>query len=236
MIRTIYMSIFAFFSTGIGSVLAVIGGLFNPYSGFVNGVIRNWAKSIIKASGIKVEVEGLDRFDHHKAYIVISNHQGNFDILVLAQYLPLTARFVAKKELFRIPLFAQGMKLAGMIAIDRGNSSKARAALQRTFDVLKSGVSVIIFPEGTRSRDDSIHRFKKGGFILALETGIPILPVSISGSRHIMEKKSIRLRKGRIKVVFDKPIEPTNYTFEERNKLVKKVRDVIIKNFDPNYK
>ena len=236
MIRTFYMSIFAFFSTGLFSALAVIGGLFNPYSRFVNGVIRNWAKSIIKASGIKVEVEGLDRFDHNQPYIVMSNHQGNFDILVLGQYLPLTARFVAKKELFRIPLFAQGMKLAGMISIDRGNSAKARAALQKTIDVLKGGVSLIIFPEGTRSKDGQIHRFKKGGFILALETGIPILPVSISGSRHIMEKNSIRLRKGRIKIVFDQPIDPTNYTFAERNKLVEKVRDVIIKNFDPNFK
>ncbi len=236
MLRTVWTIVFAVIATGLGSAAAVFGGLFNPYSGFVNGVIRIWAKSIIKASGIRVEAEGLDRFDHSKAYIVVSNHQGNFDILVLAQYLPFTARFVAKKELFRIPLFAQGMKLAGMIAIDRGNSAQARATLQRTIDVLKNGVSIIIFPEGTRSKDGQIQRFKKGGFILALETGVPILPVSISGSRHVMQKQSLRLRKGRIKIVFDKPIDPAQYTFEERNKLVQHTRDIIIKNFDPEFK
>ncbi|HID39773.1 MAG TPA: 1-acyl-sn-glycerol-3-phosphate acyltransferase [Calditrichaeota bacterium] len=236
MLRTVLVIIFAGISTGLGSVAAAIGGLFDPYSKFVNWVIRTWAKGIIKASGIKVEIEGLDRFDHDKAYIVIANHQGNFDILVLSQYLPLTARFVAKKELFRIPLFAQGMRLAGMIEIDRGNSAKARATLQRTVDVIRSGVSVIIFPEGTRSKDGTIQRFKKGGFILALDTGVPLLPVSISGSRYIMQKNSIWLRKGRIKIVFDKPIDPKNYTYQNRNKLLETVRQVIIKNFDPNYK
>lgn len=236
MLRTICFIAGAVFVTFYRSVLSIMGGLINPYSDFTNRMIRNWAKTIIRISGISLSVEGQQNTDISKSYIYMANHQGNFDILVSALTIPGTARFVAKKELFKFPVFAQAMKLVGMIPIDRAQSTSARNTLHETVRKLKPGVSVIVFPEGTRSRDGAIQPFKKGGFIMALEGKIPIVPVSISGSFHAMEKTSFRLRKGRIKVHFSDPVNTDNYSYDTRNKLIADVRKIIADNFDPDYK
>ena len=235
MFRSICIIIVSAILTIIGSLMAIVSGMFNPYSKFTNGIIRIWAKSILWVSGIEVIIEGLNKLQPGQSYVFIANHQSTLDIMVYAASIPGTARFIAKKELFKIPIFAQGMKLAGIIAIDRGNSAKAKQTIDKAVQTVKNGVSVIIFPEGTRSKDGTIQRFKKGAFILALNGGIPITPTVISGSGNIMEKKSMKLKHGRIKVQFLDPISTENLKYESRNQLVEKVRNQIIENFDPDY-
>jgi 1-acyl-sn-glycerol-3-phosphate acyltransferase len=236
MIRLTGIIIYVLISTIFFAIVSIIIGIFGPYSKYANGTIRIWARGILWICGIKVDVIGLENIDHEKPYIYISNHQSNFDILACVAAIPGTVRFVAKKELFRIPIFAQGMYMVGMIPIDRGRSVEARKTLDKAIEKVHQGVSLIIFPEGTRSKDGQIHDFKKGGFVLALNGKIEILPISISGSRHIMEKHTLKLNKGRIKIHFLPSIPTNKLTLENRNELVESVRNKIIEHFDPDYK
>lgn len=209
--------------------------MISPYSKSTNNFIRFWGKSILFISGIKIEVVGREKISEEIPSVYMGNHQSLFDILGTVVAIPGAARFIAKKELFRIPLFAQGMKFVGMIKIDRGNSAQARQTINNAVKVIKNGVSVIIFPEGTRSRDGSIKQFKKGGFILATTGKIPIVPLVISGSHRIMKKRSLHLRKGKFKIEFLDPIQTEDKRFDDRNKLVNEVRQKIIEHYDPNY-
>jgi len=213
------------------SIMAIISGIINPYSNFTNGVIRFWAGTLLKISGIKTNVSGLEKIDPSQAYIFMSNHQSTFDIMACLAFIPGTARFLAKQELFRIPVFAHGMRAVGMIPIDRGNSKKARESLDQAVTEVKKGVSVIIFPEGTRTKDGNIQTFKKGGFVLAMKGNIPIAPMVLSGAREIMQKKDLHFNKGSIQMEFLEPVLSTEYNYEQRNQLIQKVRDSIVERY-----
>lgn len=235
MIRSLSIIITSVIFTFVCSFIAIVMGLFKTYSDSINNFIRFWARTILRISGIKVEIVGQENPDPHIPTVYLSNHGSLFDILAAIYSIPGTVRFIAKKELFRIPIFAQGMKLAGMIKIDRGNSVKARRTIEEAINIMRKGVSVIIFPEGTRSREGNIRPFKKGGVILAINGKFPIIPTAISGSFHIMKKNSLHLRKGKIKVHFTEPILTDSYQIADRNILVEKVRNRIIENYDPEY-
>lgn len=239
MIDLIRSAVFLFFTvlvTFLGSVTAIIAGIFNPYGVVVNGVIRNWAKFLLWVAGTKVEVHGLEKLDPNQPYIYLANHQSNFDILALSANIPGTSRYIAKKELFKIPFFGLGMKLAGVVKINRSNKEEARESINKdAVERINKGVSVIIFPEGTRSKDGKIHPLKKGGIILAIEGHIPIVPTVLSGTFHIMNKSSLKLKKGRIKLEFLDPIHTDNYTYEDRNKLTALVHQKLVENFDDEF-
>lgn len=235
MIRSLYIILTSVLFTFICSIIAIVIGLFKSYSDSMDNFIRFWAKFILSLSGIKIEIIGRENLNPEKPVVYLSNHGSLFDILAAVYSIPGTVRFIAKKELFRIPFFAQGMKLAGMIKIDRGNSAKARKTIEQAIGIMRKGVSVIIFPEGTRSREGNIRPFKKGGIILAINGNFPIIPITISGSFHIMKKNSLYLRKGKIKVHFAEPISTDSYQVSDRNTLVKIVRNIIIDKYDPDF-
>ncbi len=228
MFRSVLVIIFAVFHTLFCSLAAIAFGIFNPYSRMVDAIIRLWARGILKVSGVKVEVHGQEKLRKGQPYIFISNHQGAFDILAGIVAIPVTMRFIAKKELFRIPIFAQGMRAVGMIPIDRGNSQEARKSLEEAAQTLQKGVSVLIFPEGTRSLDGNIKPFKKGGFVLALKSGLPIMPMVFTGSLNILRKKSIKVHRGTIHVYFLDEVNTAQYSFERRNELLQTVRQQIV--------
>ena len=237
MIDLIRSGVFLFFTvliTFLVSVTAIIAGIFNPYGVIVNGVIRNWAKFLLWVAGTKVDVHGLEKLDPKQPYIYMVNHQSNFDILALSANIPGISRYIAKKELFKVPFFGLGMKLAGIIKINRSNKEQAKESINKeAVDRINKGVSVIIFPEGTRSRDGKIHPLKKGGIILAIEGHIPIVPTVLSGTFHIMNKSSLKLKRGRIRLEFLDPIHTDNYTYEDRNELTELVYKQLVDNFDP---
>ncbi len=218
------------------SVIAMISGLISPYSERTNNIVRSWARSILKISGISVKVKGLEKLDPKQSYLFMSNHQSTFDIMTCLSVIPGTARFLAKQELFRIPVFAQGMRAVGMIPIDRGNSKKARQSLDKAIEEIKKGVSVIIFPEGTRTKDGNIQPFKKGGFVLAIKGGIPIAPMVLTGAMEIMQKKDLRLHKGSIQIEFLEPIPTENYKYEQRQQLIQDIRNSIVTRYEASFK
>jgi 1-acyl-sn-glycerol-3-phosphate acyltransferase len=162
----------------------------------------------------------------------MSNHQSSFDIFVLLAYLKVQFRWLAKAELFRIPLFGFAMKRAGYISIDRSNRRAAFKSLKTASEIIRGGVSVIIFPEGTRSLDGNIRPFKSGGFVIAVESGVPIVPVILHGTRSIMAKDRLRIEPGDVTVEIAEPIETADYTRKTRDDLLNKIREVICDRFE----
>ena len=162
----------------------------------------------------------------------MANHQSDFDILIVLGHIPGQFRWIAKKELFHIPIFGAAMKTAGYIEIDRHNHEKALQSLDEAALRIREGKSVMSFPEGTRSRDGEIKAFKQGIFHLAIKSGVPIVPVSIIGSGKIMPKRSLKITPGRVKMVIGKPVDVKSYTIENRHELIDQVRKVIMTNYD----
>jgi 1-acyl-sn-glycerol-3-phosphate acyltransferase len=160
------------------------------------------------------------------------NHLSNFDIPVILAHLKVQFRWLAKSELFRIPLFGFAMKRAGYISIDRSNRRSAFESLAEAAQIIRNGRSVLIFPEGTRSRDQSIKAFKKGGFVLAVESGVPIVPIVIHGTWRIMSKNGLMIKPGNVTVEIMEPIETKDYSRRTKDDLLERVRMVIVDNFE----
>ena len=225
------MAIVTVFTTIFGSI-AIITGIINPYSWLINRLMISWTNVILWGAGVKISVKGMENINQSESYIYIANHQSLFDILAVIKVLPPPARFIAKKELFSIPVFGWALSAVGMIKIDRSNREKAIISMNRALKTIKGGVSVIIFPEGTRSKDGLIHAFKKGGFVIAIKGKIPVVPVTIYGTRTILRKHSLKLTPGYIDIIIDKPITTEDYSYQIRDTLVDDVREIICKTFD----
>ena len=236
MLRLIFFIPVLVISTTISAILALLVGLLNPYGRYATAVFRGWARSLLLAAGIKPEISGLENIEPEKSYILIANHQSHMDIPVLTCVLPVPLRIIAKKELFKIPFLGWGMKGVGMLSIDRSNRKKSIDTLKEAEEIIKTHVlSILAFPEGTRSDDGKIHLFKKGPFILAINTGLPLLPVSVSGTRKITPKGKISIHPGRVKVIIHPPVSTDNLTLGDRHKLVEDFQKTIQKGFIENY-
>jgi 1-acyl-sn-glycerol-3-phosphate acyltransferase len=196
-------------------------------------VARWWGRILLRLARIPVRVEGLEHLAPGQAYVYAANHRSNFDIYVLIANLPGRFLFVAKKSLFRIPVFGQALARMGSISVDRDNLQSAIQSLNQATAIVKSGVSMIIFPEGTRAASRELLPFKKGVFIMAMKAGQPIVPVSISGTRFIQVRRSIRVRPGPIKVVISPPVFPQ--AFGRKEDLMAAVRQAVAAHYDPDF-
>ncbi len=194
---------------------------------------RPWARCILVTCGVRVRVRGRDRLPRGVPVIYITNHQSHFDVLALIVALPGQYRIIAKKELFRIPVFGWALALAGFIRIDRTDRDQARRSLDVAARRVRAGRSVVVFAEGTRSADGRLAPFKKGGFILAISSGCPIVPITISGSRAILSRRSHDIRRGTIDVVIGDPIDTSGASYESRDLLIARARAAIEANYTP---
>jgi len=183
-----------------------------------------------------VKTEGLSNINEHTSYIYMANHQSMFDILALFGYLPVQFRWLAKKELFHIPLFGHAMARVGYISIDRSNRKEAFKSLDIAAEKIRNGVSVVIFPEGTRSREFKVNQFKKGGFVLAVDAQVPIIPILIDGTWHIMSKNGLRIKPGKVFLEIMEPVETSEYSRKTKNDLMEKVRRIISSSFEESTK
>ena len=191
-----------------------------------------WSKIILIFAGVKVQISGKENIETDNSYIVVSNHQSFMDIPILDACLPLYLTFITKKELFKIPIFGWGLSAAGMLKIDRSDRSRSIKTLNEAEKtIFKNGLSVLAFPEGTRSKDGEIHSFKRGPFVMAINSGIPILPVSVKGTFDIKSKKNLTIKAGNITVIIHKPVITENYTLEQRSELVDLVHKKICAGF-----
>jgi 1-acyl-sn-glycerol-3-phosphate acyltransferase len=186
-----------------------------------------WSRMNLFLSGVRVRVGGLERLRKGQPYIVMSNHQSLYDVWAIIGYIPLQLRWVMKKELRKVPIFGYACARMGHIYVDRGDSEKARRSLEAAGKKIRSGSSVIFFPEGTRSLDGKLLPFKKGGFVVALAAGVPILAMTINGSRAVLPKGSARSMPGVIDITIHEPIAVDGYVYETKEQLVDKIRQVI---------
>lgn len=170
--------------------------------------LADWSRSIVRHADVDLTVEGLHNVPRDHACVYMSNHQSNLDIPILYSVFPGTLRMVAKAELFKVPVWGRAMKEAGFVRVTRsGDRAEAMAAMAECADAIRDGVNVWLAPEGTRSRDGRVGKFKKGGFILARDAGADIVPVAIDGSRHLLPKNSKVIQPGaRVRVSFGAPI------------------------------
>jgi len=194
-----------------------------------------WSWWVSKAMGLTFSIKGSEKIVPGTSYIITPNHQGNADILALVQTLPLRFRWVTKKSLLKIPLFGWALGGTGAISIDRANREAAVRSLKEGTRKLAGGWSILIYPEGTRSPDEHVQPFKKGPFMMAVQTGISILPVTCNGAFRIMPKKTILFRSGHITVTVGDPIPTAGLTEQDVPALMEKTRSDMLRHLEPDY-
>jgi 1-acyl-sn-glycerol-3-phosphate acyltransferase len=179
--------------------------------------LEHWARAVVANARIELEVTGRENLETGRTYLVVSNHQSLYDIPVLFQVIGPNIRMIAKRELFRVPIFGNALAVAGFIEIDRRNRNAAIQSLRRARELLAGGTHVWVSPEGTRSRSGMLLPFKKGAFYLALEAAAPILPVTINGTRNVLRADGLLSSPGaKVHVTIHPTIDPRPYT--ERGK------------------
>jgi len=230
MIRSALLVVIAVIVTAFMSTCAFLFPLISPGENKVHKIANLWARMLLWLTSTRVEVIGRENVLMNRPQIFMANHQSDFDILIVLAHIPGQFRWIAKKELFKIPIFGKAMRNAGYIEIDRQNHEKALRSLDEAAQKIREGKSVVTFPEGTRSRDGKIRPFKQGMFHLAIRSGVPIVPISIIGAGEIMPKRTLKVRPGRITLVIDRPVDVSGYTLETRGELIERIRDIIVRN------
>jgi len=179
--------------------------------------------------GIKVEVAGLERFDPRTPHVFMPNHLSFLDGPLVMMVIPGAARVILKKSVLRIPVVGLGMRFVGFVPVDRKGTEGGKKSIARAAALMRGrGYSFLVFPEGTRSRDGKLQAFRRGGFFLALETGAPVVPVTIRGTFELMPKGQWRARRGAVRVAFHDPVPVIGYAAATMTGLMDKVRDAII--------
>tara|TARA_B100001750_G_scaffold151607_2_gene121535 strand:- start:1654 stop:2373 length:720 start_codon:yes stop_codon:yes gene_type:complete len=177
-----------------------------------------WSRRAMRFAQADLEVHGLQHIDRDQSYLLMSNHQSAYDIFALFVAYPGSLRMIAKKEVFVLPIMGGGMRAAEFIELDRSDRDRAFAALERAKQVIASGITVWIAPEGTRSDDGALLPFKKGGFVMAEQTGVPIMPVTVDGTRDVLPAKDYRVRLGqKVRITFHPALDPADYVGRREN-------------------
>src|SRR5438132_2157216 len=209
---------------GLTVMLAAIFRVKDRPGGVYDRIPPLWSRVVLRIAGIRVRVHGLENTGSGEPRIFASNHVSLFDVPALSATLPRN-RFVAKAELFKIPIFGGGMRAAGMVEIQRENKRAAFDAYKIAGEKIRNGISIVVYPEGTRGTDYPLSQFKKGPFILAIASGVPIVPIVIHGTREIVRKHDITVRPGDIDIHLLEPVRTEGLTYDDRDTLSAKVRD-----------
>jgi len=196
--------------------------------GAYDQIPRDYARDLLRYNRVTARAVGLERIAGIGPCVYVANHQSWFDVVALVDVLPGSLRFIAKKELGRVPLFGQALRTAGHIEIDRKNLSSAVSAYQDAAAEVRGGLSAVVFAEGTRSRNGRLQPFKKGPFVLAIVAQVPIVPVYVEGGFGILPKGTIRPRPGQITAHIGSPIPTTGLTYEDREDLSARARAALV--------
>jgi 1-acyl-sn-glycerol-3-phosphate acyltransferase len=212
------------------AMLTIFLGLFDRHGKAAYRASQMWTALILRMGGVVLRVSGREHIDPQQQYVFMVNHQSNLDIPVLVQSLvSFQLRWIAKKELLWVPFFGWAMWASRHITIDRSDPLTAIKSLKRAKERIAAGISIVVFPEGTRSRDGKLLRFKKGGFLLAAQSNRPIVPVTINGSRQVLPAGAWRLRRGIVEVNIGEPIAVDGFGPGTLRHLSNQVRQAIEK-------
>jgi 1-acyl-sn-glycerol-3-phosphate acyltransferase len=206
--------------------LSLGSSLFERRGHFAHGCARLWSWLILATTGVSVDFKGLDQLQPGRTYIFVSNHQSIYDIPVIFSSLPYQLRIIAKESLGSFPFLGWHLRRTGHLLVDRRNPDRS-GILRRWKALVDQGLSLIIFPEGTRSQDGRVGIFKAGSFLLAIEAQLPIVPLSVDGTRRVMRKSELTTRPGHATLVVHSPIETTGLDVSDARKLAQRVRQIV---------
>jgi 1-acyl-sn-glycerol-3-phosphate acyltransferase len=210
-----------------GALTPVVLGMSLKGPRRVDGLLHYWGRRCMQLTGTRVRVEGLEHVPQGPC-IMVANHQSHFDVPLLFAHIRKHVRFIAKRELFRIPVFGQALRLSGNVEVDRRGGQSDRDTLGRAIPVVQAGTTILFFPEGTRSQDGALRPFKKGASVLALLAQVPVLPLAVAGTRHILPKSSRTVRHGcPVGLVVGRPIPTEGLTLEARDALTQQCHTTV---------
>lgn len=217
-----------FISVVVYSAVCIVGGMVSR--SFAQYIARAWCRHLLRVIGVRMNVTGAEKLSLEKRYVFFANHQSALDIPVLYSGLSHPLCFIAKEELFLIPFFGWGITVVGHVRIDRSSARRARESLARGVEYLKRHrLSLVLFPEGTRSPDGTLGEFKQGSFAVALDAGVEVVPVAIRKANERLRKKSMIVRPGPVYLDIGDPIDPAGM---DKGELAAKVRGAIEKIVD----
>lgn len=233
LIRPFYL-ISVILNTFVLALLIIMISPFDRNGNLVHYIGRFWSLLNVYLSGTRLSIRGRKKIEKGRAHIIMSNHQSLFDVWALIAKLPLQLRWIIKSEIKKMPVFGYALERMGHIYIDKRKGKNTVLGLEVAGQKIREGTSVIIFPEGTRSKDGHLQKFHRGGAILAIRSGIPILPVTVNGGRFVLPKGTLALMPGKIEVVVGDLIDPGAFD-GNRDELMAVVRSAIEKNLDLEY-
>jgi 1-acyl-sn-glycerol-3-phosphate acyltransferase len=205
--------------------LSIVSSLVQRSGDFGHWCARTWSRLILKTTGVRVQISGADRLDPGRSYVLAVNHQSIYDIPILFASLPLQLRIVAKESLGSFPFLGWHLRRTGHLLVNRRNPGAD--IVEKMKRLVSESHSLIVFPEGTRSIDGTVGRFKKGPFLVAIDAGLPVVPVSVSGSRHVMRKGRLMVRPGTVRLTVHEPIATSGIGRTEVIAFGNKVRDAV---------
>ena len=194
----------------------------------IDAIVRLWARAIVHAAGIELRTENTERIDRQQRYIIVANHYSYFDIPCIFAAIPQPIRFMAKVSLFKIPIFGWAIGRAGFIPIDRKNRRTAVKSFELAVERIRKGNTVVVFPEEGRSRERAMREFQRGGFLLALRSQLPILPVAIDGTYDVFSAHAKKVTPGPVTIRVGTPIPTEGLTVREKDRLLRESRAQIL--------
>jgi 1-acyl-sn-glycerol-3-phosphate acyltransferase len=219
--------------TGVCGTLSLAGSVFDAQGRWQHAMARAWSRLILWTAFVRVRAEGQENIDRQAGQVFCVNHQSMLDIPVLFASLPVPFRFVAKRSLFRVPFMGWHLTRSGHIPVDRDRPRQALKSFNQAARRIREGTCVVLFPEGHRSRDGQMLPFKAGSFYLAILSGVPIVPITLNGTRRAMTPGTLHLRPGKVEMIVHKPVPTVGLTLKEADRLMEQVRETILSRFVP---
>jgi 1-acyl-sn-glycerol-3-phosphate acyltransferase len=214
-------------STVFFGLPAIVAAFVPPRGEWFLRFARGWARTILFFARIPVLVLHPERLADGRGFVIVANHESFSDILVLLARLPLSVRFLTKKSVFRIPVLGWSIRAAGFVPVDRGNRARSVATVEAALQLLKSGRSLVVFPEETRARTAELLPFKSGAALLALRSGFPLLPIGVAGTRRALPRGTLAITPGPVAISIGRPIEVAGRSARDRNDVTRQARETI---------
>ena len=229
----LFTNLLIYFYTAVCGTVSLLGSVFDAEGRWQHACARTWSWLILKTSRIRVRVEGLEKVNPQATAIYCVNHQSAMDIPVLFASLPVQFRFVAKRSLFNMPFMGWHLRRSGHIPVDRDRPREAKKSMKKVAQEIREGKSVLLFPEGHRSRDGQLLPFKAGSFYIAILSGVPIVPITLNGTRQVLKPDTLRVRAGQTEMIVHPAIATRGLTLKDVDKLSEQVRGLIASRFAP---
>ena len=213
-LRGVFLLTFWFTAIAVLAPFLIALRLITGNENMIYSPVRLFVRMGLAMVGVRIEVSGVERLDPQQAYIFTPNHQSLIEVPLFVTYLGRNPAYLAKKEVFKYPVFGYGIGLMGVVPVDRSNSAAAVESARRATENLREGKSYVVYPEGTRSRDGQLLPFKKGAFMMAIDAGVPVVPVTISGATKIMPKGEVKVFPSTVRITLHDPISTKDYSRE----------------------